>query len=267
LKRTTLIVIFLAITACQPAPRVDTSSEEALKASLDRVRESLSEDQRVRFDEAVNMLTFRERDLKEALIRGLTGRSGTEEDAMNPLHGKTGKEIIDEAGRILEERRRKEREQALGEISELEKKRTHSREAREQLDRFKVVRSRFYKEPVGFLGPQPFVELTVRNGTAQVISRVHFVGTVGSPDRSIPWLKERFSYRLERNLEPGEEETWLIPMNPFSSWGTTDIPDDGVLTVEVFELEGPGGKSLYSRRGFSDEDMRRLIMLKEKYNL
>jgi len=238
-----------------------------MAASLEQVRAALSEEERAKFDESVNVLTFNELDVRESLIRTLTGRSPAGDRKKNVLHGKTANEVIDEADRILEERRKKEREQALGEIAELREKKDRSREARAQLKKFKVLRSRFYKERVGFLGPQPFVELSVSNETGQVVSRAHFIGTLSSANRSIPWLKERFSYRIEDNLNPGQEGTWVIPMNPFSPWGTTDLPDDAVLTLDVDELEGPGAQTLYSRRGFTEADARRLERLREKYDL
>ncbi len=268
LKRAlTAVLVLFTISGCQPPPRIDASSEEALKASIEEVRRALPEEKRNRFDESIIILNFKDVDLKGKLLDKLAGRSVTDGNTKGPLHGKTADEVIAEANRILAERREKERKQARAEIEELEARRKRSQEDREQLERFEVLRSRFFKERVGFLGPQPFVELSVRNGTAQTVSRVHFIGTLASPDRSIPWLRERFSYRVEDNLEPGQDGTWRMPMNPFSAWGTTDVPEDVVLTVEVDELEGPKAKTLYSRRGFGEADARRLTLLKEQYEL
>ncbi len=261
------ILVFGICSGCQPAPRIDASSEEAMQTSLERVREALPEKKRTRFDESLTILNFQEQGLKGDLLDRLGVPSRMDEEKKSLIHGKTADEIIAEANRVLTERREKEREQARAEVAELEARRARSEEDRTHLERFKVVRSRFFKERVGFLGPQPFVELTLRNGTSETVTRVHLTGTLSSPDRDVPWLRERFSCWNEDPLEPGEVATWKMPMNPFSAWGLTQVPEDVILTVELDELEGPKAKTLYSRRGFSPADAGRLKLLKEQYDL
>jgi hypothetical protein len=149
----------------------------------------------------------------------------------------------------------------------LETKRAKSESAREQLKKFKVVRSRFYKREQEFMGKQPIIELTVKNGTDQAVSRAYFEGTLASPDRSVPWHKDTFNYDISGGLEPGEEATWKLAPNMFSDWGKVDAPPDAVFTVTVERIDGADGEAVYSTREFDESDRKRLAELKKKYGV
>ncbi|HLF31796.1 MAG TPA: isochorismatase family protein, partial [Xanthomonadales bacterium] len=74
--------------------------------------------------------------------------------------GKTGGEIIAAGEWKLEERRLKEKEQALKEISELDAKSAAADRVREELKCFAVLRSRFYiQESEYSFGRNPIIEL------------------------------------------------------------------------------------------------------------
>ena len=147
------------------------------------------------------------------------------------------------------------------------KQRDKAEQAKQQLDKFQVVRSRFYMRERQYLGEQPIIELTVKNGTDQAISRAYFSGTIASPDRSVPWHEDQFNYSISGGLEPGEEATWTLAPNSYSDWGKVDAPADAVFTVMVEKLDGPDGKVLYSTRGFSERDQERLAELKQQYDV
>ena len=184
------------------------------------------------------------------------------------VNGKTGERIIAEAAQIKFERKRKQKEQALQEIKELEEKRQLSVAAREQLKSFKVLRSRFYKQKRDFMGEeQPIIELTVKNGTSHAVSRAYFNGTIASPNRSVPWYQDTFNYSISGGLEPGEEASWSLAPNMFSGWGKVNAPSDAIFTVTVEQIDGADGKALYSTSGFGEIEEKRLSELKEKYNV
>jgi len=98
-KGSLLLSVVVLIAGCGGPPRLDTSSEESAVASLKRVRESLPEDVRPAFDEAVTTV---------ALDR--VGASGAAEMAggppalgarlLRPLNGMTAAEVLTEARRI-----------------------------------------------------------------------------------------------------------------------------------------------------------------------
>jgi hypothetical protein len=93
------------------------------------------------------------------------------------------------------------------------------------------------------------------------VKRAHFVATLASPGRSVPWLKDDFSYEISGGLEPGESAEWHLAPNMFSDWGKVDAPADAVLTVQTVKLEGANGEILDG--SFSDEDQKRLDALKK----
>ena len=124
-----------------------------------------------------------------------------------------------------------------------------------------------YSHPVEFQLPEgePIIELTVKNGTEHAVSRAYFAGTLSSPNRSTPWLKEGFNYSIPGGLEPGEKATWKLAPDVSSKWGTVDVPKDAVFTVEVIRLDGADGRALRALRRFTEEDEIRLNKLKEQF--
>ena len=261
-----VVIAFTVIAGCSD-PKIDASSDEAMKASMEKVRESLPEAKREDFDESMRLLAFSQIDMKDIFAEGAAGVGNIEGKVRQSLDGKTGEQIIAEAERIRVERKERERQQALEEIRELEAKRVKSESAREQLKKFQVIRSRFYMREQEFMGKQPIIEMTVKNGTDQAVSRAYFEGTLASPDRSVPWHKDTFNYSISGGLEPGEEATWNLAPNMFSDWGKVDAPADAVFTVTVQQLDGADGKPIYSTREFDEHDLERLNELKKKFGV
>jgi hypothetical protein len=261
------ILIVLTILAGCSDPKIDASSDESMKASVEKVRKSLSEPKQKEFDQAMQILAFSQIDMKDIFTQGATGVGNLEGKVRQLLDGKTAEQVIAEAERIRAERKGRERQQALEEIRELESKRVNSEKAREELKKFQVIRSRFYLREQEFMGKQPIIELTVKNGTSQAVARAYFEGTLASPNRSVPWHKDTFNYSISGGLEPGEEATWNLAPNMFSDWGKVDAPKDAVFTVTVEQLDGPDGKVIYSAREFNESDRERLNELKKQYDV
>lgn len=179
------------------------------------------------------------------------------------LDGMTAQEILAEHDRIMGGRRREQLKQMGQEVAELETKREQSAEAKAQLAKFEVVRSRFYKRPQRYGRPTPVVELTVNNGTESAVSRAYFSGVVGSPGHAGPWIKEDFNYKVAGGAEPGEQAEWSLAPNTFSTWGTVDVPKDAALTATVERLDGADGKALFEI-AFGEEEAQRLDELRAK---
>ncbi|WP_275150672.1 DUF6694 family lipoprotein [Citrobacter koseri] len=267
-----LVIGALALTlvGCDK-PKVDASTDEAMKTSLQKVKESLPEDKRQEFTEATSTIMMNSIDMKALMAGAFSGNGDAiatqqAEKAKALLNGKTGEEIINEANAILAERAAKEQQQAIKEIAELEQKKEDSEKAKESLRNFVVNKSRFYFEKQGFGGPKPVIDLSVENKTESPISRVYFKGTIASPGRSIPWLVEDFNYRIAGGLEPGEKADWSLLPNQFSAWGRVESPEDAMFTVEVVRLDGADGKALFDSEAFSENDKKRLEILQSKYS-
>lgn len=255
-----LAIVVVLIAGCSD-PKIDASSDESMKTSVQKVRKSLPESKRSDFDEAMKVLAFRNIDMKDLFTQGAAGVGNLE--GKESLNGKTGEQVIAEAARIQAERKERERPQALEEIRELETKRAKSESARDELKKFQVIRSRLHLREQ----KQPIIVLTVKNGTGQAVSRAYFEATIASPDRSVPWHKGTFNYSISGGLEPGEEATWNFAPNMFSDWGKVDVPRDAVLTVTAEKLDGADGETIYSTREFNERDLERLNELKKKYGV
>lgn len=266
MKKKLICLFFITLIVGCSEPKIDSSTEESMKASIEKVRNSISEDKKDKFEESLKVLAFSSIDLKSLFTQGASGIDTTKNKMQEVLDGKTGLEVIDAAERIKRERKEKETLQALSEIQELEEKQQKSQSAKSELAKFKVIRSRFYKMEQRYGGNKPIIELTVKNETSHPISRAYFKGTLASPNRSIPWLVETFNYEISGGLEPGEEVEWSLAPNMFSDWGKVDVPEDAILTVDVEQLDGIGGEELFSSRNFSERNAERLKKLKDEYS-
>lgn len=265
LKSLALVMSLTMLAGCSD-PKIDVSSDENMKTSVQKVRSSLPESKKGEFDNAMKVLALSNLDMKNIFTQGTTGAGEFEGKVKESLKGKTGEQVIAEADRILKERKERERQQALKEIQELETKKIAAESSRGELQKFQVIRSRFYMQEQEYGGKQPIIELTVKNGSGKAVSRAYFEGTVASPGRSVPWHKDVFNYSIAGGIEPGEEANWTLAPNRFSDWGKVDVPADAVFTVTVEQIDGADGKSLYSTMEFSENDNERLSDLKKKYS-
>jgi len=259
-------VAVLFLMGCSD-PTIDASSDESMKESIDKVRDSLPESERKEFDDSIQILAFSQIDMKDLFAAGATGAGNLEGKVRDSLDGMTAEQVISEADRVRAERKARERQQALEEIKELEKRRKQAEHAETELEKFEVVRSRFYMREKQYGREQPVIELTVRNGTDKAVARAYFEGTLASPDRSVPWHEDTFNYSIPGGLEPGEEAEWQLAPNMFSDWGNIDAPADAVFTVTVEQIDGADGDPLYSTRDFRESDMERLNKLKQEFGL
>lgn len=265
MKKATLILGAIVILLSSCAKKIDGSSEEAMKSSIEEITKSLDDEKKEKFEEAMMLIMFHGIDFGE-----LMEESAAEEsilDMKSKLDGKTADDIIAEGEKIQAEIERKKKEQAKGEIEELYEKNAQAEKDKQMLAKFEVKRSRFYKRKQGtyYVTEEPIIELTVMNGTDKAVSRAYFTGTLASPNRSVPWIKDDFNYQISGGLEPGEEVTWYLAPNVFSDWGEVDAPKDAVLTVEVKKLDGPDGAEMYSINNFGEAEQERLEELLANY--
>lgn len=270
-----LIVGVLAFTGCG-RKKIDTSTDERMKKSIETVRASLPEQDRDKFDESLVAITTSKLDISD-IIGGRTGNM--EAKIKESLNGKTAAEVIAAGQVIVAQRGDKVREfndrvqefnnrgqkEALAEIAELRKSKESAERAKTELAKFKVTRSRFYKNTIKnpYIGDliRPVVELSLVNQTSVSVSRVYFTGTLSSPGRAVAWLKDDFDYDIPGGMEPAE--TKEVKLNPFppGRWERVELPADAVLTVEVRRLDGPDKKAAFNADAFSERDAERLKAL------
>lgn len=261
--RLTIATLPLLLVGCGPAT-IDASSDAAMKESMVDVRNGLDETERAEFDKSLQMI------LMDAAVPGgnifaAAGRDPSVAQATlrSSLDGKTATDVNAMASSIRVARAEKQREQVLGEIAELQEKKVRAEAATGELAKFAVTRSRFYREE-GYLGKQSVVELGVTNGTPHAVARAYFEGTLASPGRSVPWVKDTFNYPIAGGLEPGETAEWKLKPSSISTWARAEAPEDAVLTVTVTRLDGADGKALFDAAGFNDDAQKRLDVLKQE---
>ncbi len=265
MKKVTLLLGVIAILLSSCSKKIDGSSEEAMKSSIEEIKKSLDDEKKEKFEESMKLIMFQGLDFGKLIQEG--GAEETVSDMKSKLDGKTADDIIAEGEKIQAEIERKKKEQAKGEIEELYQKMEQVDQDKQMLAKFKVKRSRFYKRKKGtyYVTEEPIIELTVMNGTDKAVSRAYFTGTLASPKRSVPWLKDDFNYEISGGLEPGEEVTWYLAPNMFSDWWKVDAPKDAVLTVDVTQLDGPNGEEMYSVNNFGEDEQERLEELLTDY--
>jgi uncharacterized protein DUF6694 len=259
-----LIAALLMIGACSK-PRIDTSSDEKMGASIAKVRSSLPPEKLTQFDEAwvaVAMQGF----TVPGIMSTATAANMTAA-VKERLNGKTGDEVIAEAAKIKAKAEAKAKEEAKAEIAKLEKAKTEVDAAKAQMVKFEIIDAKF-RQTKDFIGMmQPEITMTVKNGTPYPVSRAYFVGILTSPGRSVPWLRKEFNYSISGGIEPGEQATWNLTPNQFSEWGSVKPDKDAGLKVEVVGLDGPDSKRLFTDAKFDDEDAARLVSLKKQFGL
>jgi len=215
-----------------------------------------------KFEESLQLIILEGLGLRDIISENIDIKSDLE--VKKSINGKTADEIIAYADKIKKEREIKEREQCLQEIQELKKRKQTAEEHRKELTKFEIIRSRLYKIN-GVFGEEAVIEISVINNTPYPISRVYFMGTLSSIERTIPWHKESFSYEIPGGLEPNEKANWRLSPNMFSNWNEVQAPRDAIFTAEVLRLDGANGENLFSSQEFSEEDKKRLQELTAKY--
>ncbi len=258
------VLLALALVGCGE-PTLDGTTEEAMKASVEKVAAKLDDAKKLKFKESLQVVAFSKLDVN-SMMAGKQTPADASASMFKELNGKTADQVIAQADQIRAEREAREKTQALSEIQELNAKKDVVEKAKVELAKFTVNRSRFYLEEQKYsVYKKPFIEVAVTNGTVHPVSRVYFNGTIASPNRSIPWFANTFNYSIPGGLEPGENGTWTLAPNQFSDWGKVEAPVDAVFTVEVVRIDGPDGNALYSSQGLSEREQKRLSELEQKY--
>lgn len=256
-----LSLILGLITGCTE-PIIDTSSETSTEASIDKVRSHLPEDARADFSRAILLLTQNQ----ECFDNPVSEQISETESSLNPcsLGGKTGLQIIAEARRLELEQAGRERNIALEEFQNLQVEQAVLDEQRklaefawQQLVKFEVLDSQFYKREQQAGGDEPIIELTVFNGTDELVSRAYFEGRLTSRGRYLPWVSGKFNYQIPGGIDPGETATWILAPGKFSDWGRINAPENSTLSVGVRRLDGANGESLFETDIYSAYEMER----------
>ena len=248
MKNAIILLSVLAVFLCSCSKTIDGSSEEAMKTSVEEIKNSLSDDKREMFEESMKLILAHGVDsdslLNEYEAKILASKIRAEID------GKTAEDIIFIGAKIKIVTDKKNNVLAKAEIEELYRRMAEADKEREMMSKFRVKSVRFYKSKRGNyqVTEEPIIEINVRNGTKEAISKAYFTGTLKSPNRSTPWVKDDFFYEIPGGIKPGRESTLFIVPSIHSDWGKVNAPKDAVLKVEVKRLESEPCLTLLNKR-------------------
>jgi hypothetical protein len=242
-----LVGLLLAVSLAACGPRtLDVSSPKALERTAHRMRARMTEDESVRFDEALFYLvgdaSFGRADHDGRI-------TADQMELIRPLGGRTAAAIVAEARRL----RLAEVHQA---ITELEERRQRSAAARRDLAAFAFSDFAVFKRNRGYL-EWPVIELKIDNRTNHMVSMVRFRASLLKPGDHIPWLEETLDLAFFDGLAPGEHGRWRVEPEQQEWIQLIDPHPDLELVVEARRLEGIGGR-LLSATDFGTVEARRL---------
>ncbi len=226
---------------------LETSSVEKLEKSLAVLREQSELEQRDRLDEALRYLVG-----EEAIVTSEEGEEPSHPELVlalyEPLKGMTADGIIAEA-------MRERLDEVQSAVTELEQAKFGSDEARAELDRFKLEKSRVYKRNRGFL-EWPVIEFKAENNTDDVVWLIHFRAALMRPGYDEPWLVETFDQLVLNGLAPEERDLWRIEPEQQEWVNLIDPHPDFSFTLEIMRLEGLGGTEIAGTEWGDIEEMR-----------
>ena len=226
---------------------LETSSVEKLEKSLTVLREQSELEQRDRLDEALRYLVG-----EEAIVTSDEGEEPSHPELVlalyEPLKGMTADGIIAEA-------MRERLDEVQSAVTELEQAKIGSDEARAELDRFKLEKSRVYKRNRGFL-EWPVIEFKAENNTDDVVWLIHFRAALMRPGYDEPWLVETFDQLVLNGLAPEERDLWRIEPEQQEWVNLIDPHPDFSFTLEIMRLEGLGGAEIAGTEWGDIEEMR-----------
>ncbi|MGV7093230.1 DUF6694 family lipoprotein [Siccibacter turicensis] len=254
----------LLLAGCND-PKIDATTEDTLKSSLQEVRNSLDEADKPRFDKAVEVVA-----LSNISIPELLQAKEKENDAFiqnkfkETLNGKSGKEVISLADDITRKQADEKRQAVAREIATLEANKAHRDLATEKLQAFELKSSRIeYGKEVNGDAPVTLI-MTITNPEKIPVYGVSWVIERFIDGKPYPDTARTFSYVFPQPLAAGERGEITLSLGNKTAWA-----NDGHLTPEAFSVwlyrvDGADKKPIYNMVAFNDNDEARLQQLKQQ---
>jgi len=245
--RVLLVGLLLAVSLAACGPRtLDVSSPRALERSAHRMRARMTDDESVRFDEALFYLVG---DASLGRADASDPVTADQLEIIRPLGGRTADAIVAEA-------RRRRLAEVHAAVAELDERRVRSTAARRDLAAFAFSDFGVFKRNRGYL-EWPVIEVKIDNRTNHMVSMVRFRATLLKPGDHIPWLEETLDLVFFDGLAPGEHGRWRVEPEQQEWIQLIDPHPDLELVVEARRLEGLGGRVL-AATDFGTVEARRL---------
>ncbi len=190
------IALTFALTGCGKA-RLDTTSDETVKKSMQAVRASLSADEQKEFDENLGQAM-----IATTMFSGMTGQ--TPSQVLSPMNGMTGVEMIAISKQKRAEREARERKENEAELAAFEKRLADRAAELELLKRIALSGAHIVETKERFRRNTDLV-VTLTNNLDVALKLVAAAYVLKSADRSVPWDEEKeLGFAPDGGLEPGE---------------------------------------------------------------
>ncbi|MDW9479014.1 hypothetical protein GOB57_10100 [Sinorhizobium meliloti] len=248
-----VVAIALLLTGCDLAgePRLDTSSDDALRQSIEEMSADLSDADRERLAKTLMLLAFDTGDGESGGLLAMVAFAGDPGRLASRIgeraNGLTAQEVIALGDAIKNDRTRERVSLLRSDIRTLEEYfaglENQMKLVERQLGYLEIASPRYYWHE-GSLGDEPVLDFHIKNNSGQAISKIRFRGIVTSHGRSVPWIDDTFSFEFKGGLESLESQHLkLTPGLGIGDWSNIDLKErtDLVLALETIKVELAGG--------------------------
>jgi len=172
---------------------------------------------------------------------------------------------ITAADQAREERENLEKRLEKEELEMLTSKYKSYTDTLEQLDRFKVLSSRFFLHRTEMQEDKPVVEIRVKNETPFPVHRVYFTCSLAVSGVTDDGKRLEMQFDIPGGLATGQAANSYLSPDVFSNWGAARLPKKSRLNVSITRIDGPDGNALFALEELTGQEIIRLAQLKEKF--
>ncbi len=112
------LLVLMLLVGCSSEPKIDGSSDAALKKSIQTIMQGLKAPEQKKFEAAVKFLALRSIDIQGAMSKAFAGQqlpneAETSAKMRKALDGKTAKEVIAEVQTIFDKQKAEQKKEDL----------------------------------------------------------------------------------------------------------------------------------------------------------
>lgn len=243
MKKYFLLLAVLCLIGCaEKLPKIDSSTPESYKSSMDQVTASVLEELKEKFDASVVILAMES--MKDNVVDGVIMIDEEQEPQakqqfQKSLHGLNYKQIVEKTDQVM--RSKMERAKAQYEESLLEAwdEIIATKNAESKLAKIVTSEHKISSENIS---------MTIENGTKSSLTELWFLGLIAPEGDQFP--STRFlAIDFDKPLAPGEKRTVVLPLKEDYGWKSTDylaVPRISLVIVRA-------------------EDTKKKVIIHEKY--
>lgn len=217
-----LLILSLILQGCGDK-KVDSSSDESFRTSVESVKRELSDDQRKKFEEAVQAMAFSE---IGNIFQAAADPEGVQRRINDKLNGKTASQIIAEGEAVIEQRRASVRDKTKNE----EEIAAKNESLLNCINSHVVFRNPRFEGTDG-----QWFKVDVTNNLSWAIRGYHVTYLIKGDNRSSPIKEDDIFMEISGGIEPGETKSIDVWADAdISSYKTTSIKTS---IINLFDSE------------------------------